>query len=159
MEEFSLSYQICLEAEDVSVSRIQSSVAFIKNLLAGSGNYYLKNAKAEDESSLDEYVLRIYLQDKIQQTECIQQEDAKSFAFDLAQLLEDVAGAHSYLAIEGRLSWKYGADSKSYRFCSESGMDYCDICDLSDSGNSGDSGDFNDSNHSNNSIEGQEQGA
>ena len=127
MNQLSATYKIYLEAEDVSFSRIQSSVTFVKNLLAGSSNSYLRQSVIEDESEPGEYTLRCSIAGDIREAECTSQEDAGGLAFDLAQSLETIAGANSYMEMEGSLSWQYGTERKNYKFRSESGQDYCDI--------------------------------
>lgn len=127
MDQLSIIYKIYLEAEDISASRIQSSIAFTKNLLAHSANPYFKNADLDDESDIEELTLRFYIENEIHEASCAFEEAAKSFAFDLAELLETIAAAHSYMDIEGSLIWQYLGEQKTYKFRSESGLDYCDI--------------------------------
>ena len=123
----SATYQIYLEAEDVSFSRIQSSVASMKNLLANCSNSYLRQSSVEDESEPGEYVLRCCIWGDIHEEVCALPEDAGGLAFDLAEALETIAEACSYMEMEGSLSWQYGEERKNYKFRSESGQDYCDI--------------------------------
>lgn len=127
MAQLSITYKIYVEADDISASRIKSSTAFMRRLLEGSRNCYLKNAEIDDESDLDEFTMRFYIENDIHQDECSSKEDAESFVLDLAELLDQAASAHSYMDMEGSFSWEYDGQQKRYRFQSESGLDYCEI--------------------------------
>ncbi len=76
-----IRYKIYMEAEDISQSRIHSSVAFLKNRLENSSNKYLKNASFDDESDLDAFMLRFYVENEIIETTCSSPEDAESCVF------------------------------------------------------------------------------
>lgn len=122
-----IRYQIYMEAEDISQSRIHSSIAFLKNRLVNSSNAYIKSAKFEDESDPDAFVLRFYVENEIQEETCVFKEHAESFIIDLAQILDDTAAAHSFMDLEGEFSFQYQKEDKTYTFRSESGWDYCDF--------------------------------
>ena len=96
-----IRYKIYLEAEDISQSRIHSSVAFLKNRLEHSRNGYLNSAVFEDESDLDAFVLRFYVENEVQEESCLSPEHAESFIIDLAEILDDTAAAHSFMELEG----------------------------------------------------------
>lgn len=127
-----IRYKIYMEAEDISQSRIHSSVAFLKNRLENSRNRYLKNASFDDESDLDAFVLRFYVENEIIETTCSSPEDAESFVIDLAEILDAAAAAHSFMDLEGKFSWNYQEEDKKYTFRSESGWDYCDFTEVKD---------------------------
>ncbi len=122
-----IRYKIYLEAEDISQSRIHSSVAFLKNRLEHSRNGYLNSAAFEDESDLDAFVLRFYVENEVQEESCLSPEHAESFIIDLAEILDDTAAAHSFMELEGEFSFRYRKEDKTYTFRSESGWDYCDF--------------------------------
>lgn len=127
MAQLSITYKIYIEADDVSASRIKSSTAFMRRLLEGSDNRYLKQADIDDESDLDEFVLRFYVENSIHEDVCTSEDDAESFVFDIAELLDKAASAQSYMDMEGSFSWEYDGKQKKYRFHSESGQDDCEI--------------------------------
>lgn len=127
MDKLTITYKIYLEAEDISGSRIQSCVANVRNLLTNHRNVYLKNASIDDESEIEELVLRLYIEQEVHEERCASNEDAQNFVLDMAEFLDSVAAANSYMDLEGSFSWEYKEQKKSYTFQSESGMDYCDI--------------------------------
>lgn len=127
MAQLSITYKIYLEADDISASRIKSSTAFMRHLLEGSRNSYLKHADIDDESDLDEFTMRFYIENSIHEDVCASTDDAESFVLDMAELLDKAASAQSYMDMEGSFSWDFDGRQKKYRFQSESGQDYCEI--------------------------------
>lgn len=127
MEALEISYKIFLEADDISQSRIHSSIAYFRSQMENSRSIYLKNAAFDDESDLDAFMLRFCVEHEIREEACTSPEDAESFVLDLAQVLDTAASAHSFLDMEGEFSWSYRGEHKKYRFRSESGCDYCDF--------------------------------
>lgn len=127
MAQLSITYKIYLEADDISASRIKSSTAFMRHLLEGSRNSYLKHADIDDESDLDEFTMRFYIENSIHEDVCTSSDDAESFVLDMAELLDKAASAQSYMDMEGSFSWEFDGRQKKYRFQSESGQDYCEI--------------------------------
>lgn len=127
MAQLSITYKIYLEADDISASRIKSSTAFMRHLLEGSRNSYLKHADIDDESDLDEFTMRFYIENSIHEDVCTSTDDAESFVLDMAELLDKAASAQSYMDMEGSFSWEFDGRQKKYRFQSESGQDYCEI--------------------------------
>lgn len=123
----SITYKIYLEADDISGSRIQSSAAFVKNLLENHRSPYFKNAGFDNESDIEEMVFRFYIENEIHEDVCTSKEDAKNFVLDMAEILDSIAAANSYMDMEGSFTWEYQDEKKSYTFQSESGLDYCDI--------------------------------
>lgn len=126
-ERLEIRYKIYMEADDISQSRIHSSIAFVKNRMENARSVYLKNAEFDDESDLDEFTLRFYVENEIQEEVCNSPEDAQSFVLDIAEVLDAAAGAHSFMDMEGEFFWKYHGETKKYTFRSESGCDYCDF--------------------------------
>ena len=127
MGQLNIKYSIYLEAEDIAWSRISSSITFVKNLLDRCSSVYFKNASFDDESDLDESVLRFYIENEFHEDQCSRQEDAKSFVPDMAEFLDAVAVANSFMDMEGSFSWEYDGEKKYYQFHSESGDDFCDF--------------------------------
>lgn len=127
MAQLSITYKIYLEADDISASRIKSCTAFMRRLLEGSRNSYLKHADIDDESDLDEFTMRFYIENSIHEDVCTSKDDAESFVLDMAELLDKAASAQSYMDMEGSFSWEFDGRQKKYRFQSESGQDYCEI--------------------------------
>lgn len=127
MGQLDITYKIYLEADDISQSRIQSSISFVKNQMESRGNVYLKDAAIDNESDLDEFSLRLYMEHEIHEEVCSSPDDAESFVLDLAEVLDAIASAHSYMDMEGSISWAYQGEQKKYRFQSESGTKYCDF--------------------------------
>lgn len=127
MAQLEISYKIYLEADDIGQSRIYSSISFVKNRMENSRSVYFKNASFDDESDMDAFTLRFYVENEFCEEQCTNDEDAQSFVLDLAQFLDDLAAAHSYMDMEGSLLWKYNGEKKKYSFRSESGMDYCEF--------------------------------
>lgn len=126
-EQLEISYKIYMEAEDIGQSRIHASTAFLQNRLEQSENPYLHHAVFDDESDLDAFMLRFYAENTIQEEVCASPEYADSFLIDLAQILDDTAGAHSFMDMEGSFHFKYREEDKTYTFRSKSGCDYCDF--------------------------------
>ncbi len=127
MNQLAITYKIYLEAEDVSVTRIKSSTSFVHSLFQNNQNIYLKNAQIDDESELEELILRLYIEKEIQEETASSKEAAQDFVLDLAQVLDAIAAANSYMDMEGSFSWSFDGEEKRYRFCSESGQDFCEI--------------------------------
>ena len=57
-----ITYHIYLEAEDVSQSRILSSTSYVKNLFKNCGNHYFQGVDFDDESDLDDFTLRLFVE-------------------------------------------------------------------------------------------------
>lgn len=131
MEPFEMNFKIYLEADDVGQSRIHTSTAFLKNRLENSRNSYLHGAAYEDECDLDAFALRFYVEQEIREEACASPQDAEDFVLDLAEILDAVAAAHSFLDLEGEFSWKFHGENKRYTFRSEGGSDNCDFVEES----------------------------
>jgi len=64
-----IEYKLYLEAEDVSQSRILSSASYLENVLHNHANPYIKCAQIDNESDLDEFELRLYVDETIEETD------------------------------------------------------------------------------------------
>lgn len=122
-----ITYKIYMEAEDVSSSRILSSTAFVKNLLKNCGNSYFWNVKIDDESDLEDFTLRLYVENEIEEEVCSFVEDRDNFIGDMAEILDRIAQAQSYMDMEGSFSAEWDGKKEAYAFTCEAGMDYCDF--------------------------------
>ena len=98
-----LSYKIFLESEDVSQSRILSSTSFV----------------------------RLDLESDVEEEVCSAPDSAAGFVADMAELLDAIAQAQSYMDMEGSFSISYQGETESYTFTSESGQDFCDFAEAS----------------------------
>lgn len=121
-----INYQIFIEAEDISSTRIISCRNFVCNFFENCGNIYFRSVEIEDESDLEDYVLRLYAERAIEE-ECSSPEDAENFLGDMAEFLNKLAQAMSFLQMDGSFAMEYQGKKESYRFCSEEGQDYCEI--------------------------------
>lgn len=122
-----INYKIFLEAEDVSQSRILSCASYLKNVLAGCGNPYISRAVLDDESDLEDFALRLFVEEEIKEDECADPKMAESFIDDMAELVTELAQAHSFLDMEGSFSIIYGGEALAYAFSSAGGDDGCDF--------------------------------
>lgn len=128
-EPMKLTYKIYLEAEDVSQSRILSTTSYFKNLFVNCTNHYLQAANVDDECDMDDFTLRLYVEETIEEENCSHPEDAKAFLADMAEFLDAIAMAQSYLDMEGSFSISYEGVEEDYTFASEAGKDFCDFFD------------------------------
>lgn len=122
-----ITYKIYMEAEDVSQTRILSSTSFVKNLLKNCGNSYFQNAETDEESDLEDFVLRLYVESETEEEVCSSVEDRDAFIGDMAEVLDRIAQAQSYMDMEGSFSIEYDGRKEAYTFTSEEGMDYCNF--------------------------------
>lgn len=127
MEPFEMNYKIYLEADDIGQSRIHECTAFLKNCLDHSGNCYVRDAAYDDESDLDAFTLRFYVEKELREASCTAPEDAQDFVLDLAKILDSAAAAHSFMDLEGEFSWSFCGEKKRYTFRSPGGSDVCEF--------------------------------
>ncbi len=127
-----LTYKIFMEAEDISMNRIISSTSFVKNLLINCNNAYFKESEIDDENNLDESILCIGIEKELKEENCTNPQDARTFLGDMAELLDRLAQAQSYMNIEGNFSIRYDDIDKSYSFVSEQGQDYCEFTEFTE---------------------------
>ena len=81
----------------------------------------------DDESDLDDFTLRLFVEQEILEEECSVEADAKDFPADMAEFLDNIAQAHSFLDMEGDFTVEYQGEKVSFKFASEAGADYCDF--------------------------------
>ena len=126
-EKLEIRYTLFFEAEDVSQSRIMESTSYITGLLKEHQNPYIRRTDLDDESDLEEFALRLYVNEQIAEADCENVEAAENFVDDMAELVSEIAAAHSYLDMEGSFSVSLGEDALAYRFSSAAGDDGCDF--------------------------------
>lgn len=122
-----INYKIFLEAEDVSQSRILSCASYLKKLLSNCKNPYINRAVIDDESDMDDFILRLFVEESIAEETCASQEMAEGFMDDMAELVTEIAQAHSFLDMEGSFSISYEGEALAYAFTSVSGDAGCDF--------------------------------
>lgn len=126
-QRLNITYNIYLEAEDVSQSRIMSAVSYVNDLIKNHKNSYLNRAEFDDESDLDDFVFRFYAKEAIEEETCTNAEDARAFVDDIVDVLFEIAHMHSFLNMEGDFSMIWNGEQKKYTFSSESGDSLCDF--------------------------------
>ena len=117
-----MEYKIFLEAEDVSQSRILSCASYMKHVLESCNNLYISRAELDDESDLDDFVLRLFVEEEIEEKECTNPA--------MAELVTGIAEAHSFLDLEGSFSVTWKGTTSAYAFVSPGGDDGCDFQEL-----------------------------
>lgn len=122
-----ITYRIFLEAEDVSQSRILSCASYLKNILKNHKNPYISRAQVDDESDMDDFILRLFVEESIEEETCGSREMAEGFIDDMAELVTEAAQAHSFLDLEGSFSIAYEGEALAYTFTSAGGDDGCDF--------------------------------
>lgn len=127
-----IQYKLYLEAEDVSQSRILSSAAYLENVLHNHANPYIKCAGIDNESDLDEFELRLYVDETIEEKECANTEAAEAFLDEFAEILSEIAHIHSFMDMEGSFSISFEGEHIAYRFKSEPGEGMCDFTECED---------------------------
>ena len=118
-----MEYKIFLEAEDVSQSRILSCASYMKRVFESCNNTYFSRAELDDESDLDDFVLRLFVEEEIEEKECTNPAMAESFIEDMAELVTGIAEAHSFLDLEGSFSVTWKGTTSAYAFVSPGGDD------------------------------------
>ena len=122
-----IDYKLFFEADDIAQTRILSSESYIKKSLATHKNPYIACAKGDSESDLDEFLLRLYYNEHIEEEECQNVDAAEGFLDELAELLTEIARMQSYLDIEGSFSISFAGEQFSYHFTSEAGSTHCNF--------------------------------
>lgn len=120
-----INYKLFFEADDIAQTRILSSESYIKKSLAAHKNPYIAKAKPDSESDLDEFILRLYVDEQIEEEECANADAAEGFLDELAELLTEIARMQSYLDMEGSFSISFAGEEIAYRFSSEAGSCNC----------------------------------
>lgn len=124
-EKLKIEYKIFMEAEDVAQTRILSTEGYIKKSLASHKNPYICRAEVDNESDVDEFMLRLYVEEEIEEETCENADAAEGFLDELAELLVEFARMQSYLEMEGNFSISFAGEQISYRFLSEAGNCNC----------------------------------
>lgn len=125
-----ITYKIYLEAEDASQSRIRSSASFVRNIMENCNNVYFHSAQVDDESDVEDYILRLYVEHEINEEVCSSEENAKTFLEDMAEVLDMIAQANSYIDMDGSFSLDYAGEKQTYSFKSESGQGLCEFTEV-----------------------------
>ncbi|MBO5372001.1 MAG: hypothetical protein J6A75_04675 [Lachnospiraceae bacterium] len=118
--------KIYLEAEDVAQTRILSTTSAVEAVFKNSKNPYISAMKVEADNDMEDFILRICICAEIEEI-CENDQNVEMLAPQLAELLTDLAQAHSYLEMEGRFSVECGELKEAYRIISEGGDDLCDF--------------------------------
>lgn len=124
-----IDYKLFFEADDIAQTRILSSENYIIKSLSTHKNPYIARSKADRESDLDEFLLRLYYAEHIEEEECANVDAAEGFLDELAELLTEIARMQSYLDMEGSFSISYEGERIAYRFASEAGSTHCSFCE------------------------------
>lgn len=120
-----IDYKLFFEADDIAQTRILSSESYIKKSLSAHKNPYIAKAVADSESDLDEFLLRLYYDEHIEEEACSDADAAEGFLDELAELLAEIARMQSYLDMEGSFSISFAGEQIAYRFVSEAGNANC----------------------------------
>lgn len=120
-----MEYKLYLEAEDVSQSRILSCASHLENVLHNHANPYIASAKIDNESDLDDFDLRLYVDEKIEEEDCANADAAEAFLDEFAEILDGIAHVHSFLDMEGSFSISFEGEEIAYDFRSEPGEGVC----------------------------------
>lgn len=120
-----IDYKLFFEADDIAQTRILSSESYIRKSLSAHKNPYIACAKGDNESDLDEFLLRLYYNEHIEEEECQNADAAEGFLDELAELLTEIARMQSYLDMEGSFSISFEGEQIAYRFVSEAGSTHC----------------------------------
>lgn len=129
-KKITIQYKIYMEAEDVSQSRILSCSSFVQNLFENCGSPCFCNVKVDNESDMDDFTLRLYVDHTV--TEEITEVEAGNFCGDMAEFLDKIAMAQSFLDMEGSFMVDVEGKKESYKFTSESNQDYCEFDEIAE---------------------------
>lgn len=119
--------QIYMEAEDIKQSRIQSTASYVQNLFLNCSNTYFHKMELDNESDMEDFTIRLYIDHRLVEEECSSPEDAKSFLCDMMECLDQIALSQSYLDMEGKFSIEYQGEKKEIQFTSEMNEGMCDF--------------------------------
>ena len=128
-EKLVIDYKLFFEADDIAQTRILSSENYVKKSLSAHKNPYIARAKGDSETDLDEFLLRLYYNEHIEEEECQNVDAAEGFLDELAELLSEIARMQSYLDMEGSFSISLGEERIAYRFTSEAGSTHCNFAE------------------------------
>jgi len=120
-EKLVIDYKLFFEADDIAQTRFLSSESYIKKSISAHKNCYIAKAKPDSETDLDEFLLRLYYNEHIEEEACADVDAAEGFLDELAELLTEIARMQSYLDMEGSFSISFAGEQIAYRFESEAG--------------------------------------
>ncbi len=120
-----IDYKLFFEADDIAQTRILSSESYIRKSLSAHKNPYIGCAKGDSESDLDEFLLRLYYNEHIEEEACRDVDAAEGFLDEMAELLTEIARMQSYLDMEGSFSISFEGEEIAYRFTSDAGSTHC----------------------------------
>lgn len=126
-DKLQISYKIFLEAEDISQTRILSCTSYVKNMLKNHRNPYISRAVLDDENDLDDFVIRLFVEETIEEEACSEEAMAEAFVDDMVELVSELARMHSFLDMEGSFSIVHGEESLAYTYTSVGGDAGCDF--------------------------------
>lgn len=129
-----IDYKIFMEAEDIAQTRILSSEGYVKKSLAAHANPYISGAEVDNESDLDDFILRLYVEEHMEEEQCQNADAAEGFLDELAELLAEFARMQSYLEMEGSFSISFAGEEIAYRFVSEAGDCNCSFEEIAYNG-------------------------
>ena len=122
-----IQYKLYLEAEDVSQSRILSCASYLENALQHHTNPYISCAEIDNESDLDEFEVRLYVDEVIEEEHCENVDAAESFLDEFAEILSEIAHLHSFLDMEGSFEISFEGEHIASTFASEPGDGLCEF--------------------------------
>ena len=122
-----IDYKLFFEADDIAQTRILSSESYISKSLSAHKNPYIACAKGDSETDLDEFLLRLYYNEHIEEEECQNVDAAEGFLDEMAELLTEIARMQSYLDMEGSFSISFAGEQIAYHFTSEAGSTHCNF--------------------------------
>lgn len=122
-----IDYKLFFEADDIAQTRILSSESYIRKSLSAHKNLYIACAKGDSETDLDEFLLRLYYNEHIEEEECQNVDAAEGFLDEMAELLAEIARMQSYLDMEGSFSISFAGERIAYHFTSEAGSTHCNF--------------------------------
>ena len=114
-----ISYKIYLEAEDISQSRISSTASYVSNLFKNCTNSYLQKAEVDNESDMDDFTLRLYIDEKVEEEACSSPECAEGFLENIAEFFRRDRSSAFLSGYGGKffnfLSWSRGCIPVPFR--------------------------------------------
>ena len=96
-------------------------------MLHNHANPYINCAQIDNESDLDEFELRLYVDETIEETDCANADAAEAFLDEFADVLSEIAHIHSFMDMEGSFSVSFEGEHIAYDFKSEPGDGMCDF--------------------------------
>lgn len=120
-----VKYHIYMEAEDISQTRILSAASYIKEKLESYSSSFIKEAQIADESDLDDFILRLYI-NVSEEVENAAEEAADVFVDEFLDLIEEIAHVQSFMEMEGSCLAEVAEQKEEFTFTSEAGTGHCE---------------------------------